>query len=83
MFVEGEKEVNWNRTAKTERKVESLVKQAATKVGWDPDTVWSLVLDNWEGDFPGGYSSYNDKDVHFGFDVEWDGEEVSIYMYSD
>lgn len=76
--VSNEIEVNWLRRAKTWKRVETLVKQAAERINWDPELVWGLVQEHWER----GNSAYNARDQHFGFDITWyDDDELRVYMY--
>jgi hypothetical protein len=76
-----EKEVFWmNRPAKTLRRVETLVRQAADKINWDGDMVWGMVKERLAND---EIAAYNDTSTHFGFHVAWDGDKVDVYMYSD
>jgi len=74
-----EKEVLWQRKATTMKQVENLVRKAADRLNWDPDIVWGMVQDRWTDD----YSDLNCTDEHFGFSITWDGEHVTVYMYSD
>lgn len=76
-----EKEVYWmNRPAKTIRRIETLCRQAAETINWDGDIVWGLIRDRLDNDC---IAAYNDTSTHFGFHVTWEGDLVSVYMYSE
>jgi hypothetical protein len=80
-----EKEVYWmNRPAKTLRRVETLCRQAAEAIDWDGDIVWGLIRDRIDnGDVHLVIAAYNDTSMHFGCHVTWDGDLISVYMYSE
>lgn len=68
------------RRAKSLRRVETLVRRAADRIGWDGDIVWGHISETLQAT---GEASHNAQDQHFGYSILWDGQEVDVYMYAE